>query len=40
MNTLINYSKIKSIECVPNAITLFNSIKQNMKDNIYCKKID
>ena len=37
IDSLKEYHKIKSIECVPNAITLFNLIKQNMKDNIYCK---
>ena len=37
IDLLKDYHKIKSIECVPNAITLFNLIKQNMKDNIYCK---
>ena len=34
---MTGYSKIKSIECVPNAITLFNLIKQIMKNNIRCK---
>ena len=37
VKTLKEYHKIKSIKCVPNAINLFNLIKQNMKDNIYCK---
>ena len=36
IKTLQGYHKIKSIESVPNAIILFNLIKQNMKDNIHC----
>ena len=37
VKTLKEYHKIKSIKCVPNAINLFNLIKQNMNDNIYYK---
>ena len=34
---MTEYHEVKTIKCVPNAITLFNLIKQNMKDTIYCK---
>ena len=37
IKVLQKYHKIKSIKCVPNAINLFNLIKQNMNDNIYYK---
>ena len=38
VNAVKDYHKIKSIKCVPNAVTLFNLIKQNIKDNIYCHR--
>ena len=34
---MTEYHEVKTIKCVPNAITLFNLIKQNMKDTIHCK---